>query len=93
MGARSSDVESALSLLASDLLRRDATRDDEVTLLALAAAPRYVTPVGEAAIHRALLAIAERDHGDADRDALVPLANAVGVQDTFNLSESAEVTH
>jgi hypothetical protein len=92
-GARSSDVEGALSLLASDLLRRDATRDDEVTLLALAAAPRFVTPVGEAAIRRALLAIAARDHGDGEREELEPLAKAVGVGDTFDLSEGVGVTH
>ena len=92
-GARSSDVEGALSLLASDLLRRDATRDDEVTLLALAAAPRFVTPVGEAAIRRALLAIAACDHGDGEREELEPLAKAVGVGDTFDLSEGVGVTH
>jgi hypothetical protein len=93
LGAGSSDVEGALSLLASDLLRRDANRDDEVTLLALASAPRYVTPVGEAAIRRALFAIAARDAADAERDALVALARAVGVADTFHLSEVSEGTH
>ncbi len=92
-GARSSDVEGALSLLASDLLRRDATHDDELTLLALAATPRYVTPVGEAAIRRALWAIAARDHGDVKREALVLLAHAVGVSDTSNLSGAHEGTH
>ncbi len=92
-GAESNDVEGALGLLASDLLRRDATRDDEVTLLALAATPRYVTPVGEAAIRRALWAIAARDHGHVEREALVLLAEAVGVSDTFNLSGAGEGTH
>ncbi len=92
-GARSSDVEGTLGLLASDLLRRDATRDDEVTLLALAATQRYVTPVGEAAIRRALWAIAARDHGHVEREALVLLAEAVGVSDTFNLSGAGEGTH
>jgi hypothetical protein len=93
MGVGSSDVEGALSLLASDLLQRDATRDDEVTLLALASTPRFVTPVGEAAIRRALYAIAARDDPDAERDALVALARAVGVGDTFNLSEATEANH
>jgi hypothetical protein len=93
LGARSSDVEGALSLLASDLLYRVATRDDEATLLALAAAPRFVTPVGEAAIRRALLAIAARDCGEVDRESLVPLASAVGVADTFNLSEASRANH
>jgi len=83
----SSDVEGALSVLASDLLRRDANRDDEVTLLALASTPRYVTPVGEAAIRRALFAIAARDAPDAERGSLVALARAVGVGDTLHLSE------
>ncbi len=93
MGVGSSDVEGALSLLASDLLHRDATRDDEVTLLALASTPRFVTPVGEAAIRRALYAIAARDDPDAERGALVALARAVGVGDTFNLSEATEANH
>jgi hypothetical protein len=93
MGRGSSDVEGALSLLASDLLRRDATRDDEVTLLALASTPRYVTPVGEAAIRRALFAIAARDDVATDRSRLVALATAVGVADTFNLSEASGVNH
>jgi hypothetical protein len=93
MGRGSSDVEGALSLLASDLLRRDATRDDEVTLLALASTPRYVTPVGEAAIRRALFAIAARDDVATDRSRLVALATAVGVEDTFNLSEATGVNH
>jgi hypothetical protein len=93
MGARSSDVEGALSLLAADLLRRRATRDDQFTLRALAARPRYVTPVGEAAIRRALWAMAAHAHGDDDHEVLAPLAKAVGVPDTFNLSEGDGVTH
>jgi hypothetical protein len=93
LGQGSSDVEGALSLLASDLLRRDANRDDEVTLLALASTPRYVTPVGEAAIRRALFAIAARDSPDAERDPLIALATAVGVADTFYLSEVARSNH
>ena len=93
LGQGSSDVEGALSLLASDLLRRDANRDDEVTLLALASTPRYVTPLGEAAIRRALFAIAARDSPDAERDPLIALATAVGVADTFYLSEVARSNH
>lgn len=82
VGPASGDVELALSLLAADLLRRDATSDDEVTLLALASSPRYVTPVGEAAIRRALAAIAARDHPGVARPALAPLASAVGMATT-----------
>lgn len=86
VGPASHDVELALSLLASDLLGRDATRDDEVTLLALARAPRYVTAVGEAAIRRALAAIAAREHAGVARPALVALASAVGMADTLHLA-------
>ena len=85
-GATSDDVEGALSLLASDLLHRDATRDDEVTLLALAATPRFVTPVGESAIRRALWAIAARDRSRGPRASLAPLAVAVGLADSEHLS-------
>lgn len=88
VGPGASDVEGALSLLASDLLRRDATRDDEVSLRALASASRFVTPVGEAALRRALWAIAARDAPDVDRSGLGALAAAVGVTDTLHLSES-----
>ena len=85
-GATSDDAEGALSLLASDLLHRDATRDDEVTLLALAATPRFVTPVGESAIRRALWAIAARDRSRGPRASLAPLAVAVGLADSEHLS-------
>jgi hypothetical protein len=90
VGADDRDVESALALLASDLLRRSATKDDEVTLVALASTPRFVSPVSEAAIRRALLAIAAHDGATSERGYLVPLATAVGLADTFNLSEGAE---
>ena len=90
VGPDDRDVESALALLASDLLRRSATKDDEVTLVALASTPRFVSPVSEAAIRRALLAIAAHDGATSERGYLVPLATAVGLADTFNLSEVAE---
>jgi len=86
VGAQSGDVDEALGLLASDLLRRDASRDDEVTLVALASASRYATPVAEAAIRRALRAIDARDGARVRRDALIPLAAAVGLTDTLHLS-------
>ncbi|MBW4029565.1 MAG: DUF3536 domain-containing protein [Acidobacteria bacterium] len=89
----SSDVESALSLLAADLLDREASRDDEVTLVALASTPRYVTPVGEAAIRRALLAVAARDRVVADRQALGALASAVGLSATFTPAGALRVSH
>jgi len=91
-GRDSADVEGALSLLASDLLHRDATRDDEVVLVALASTPRVVSPVGEAAIRRALWAISARDRGERDRDALAPLARAVGIADSTHLSGASEPT-
>jgi len=93
LGRGSGDVEGALTLLASDLLHRDATRADEVTLTALASTPRYVTPVGEAAIRRALFAIAARDAPGTDRSSLVALATAAGVADTFHLPEASRVSH
>ena len=87
------DVDGALSVLAADLLSRDATRDDEVTLLALASASRFVTPVGEAAILRALRAIAARNHDFHVRHALRPLALAVGMRDDTYLSGDAAPNH
>jgi hypothetical protein len=92
VGPDDRDVESALALLASDLLRRSATKDDEVTLVALASTPRFVSPVSEAAIRRALLAIAANDGANSERGYLVSLATAVGLADTFNLSEVTEAS-
>jgi hypothetical protein len=86
LGAGRDDVEAALGLLAVDLLGRDATRDDEVSLVALASVPRFVSPISEAALRRALFAIAARDDGARRREALSPLARALGVADTFHLS-------
>jgi hypothetical protein len=93
MGQGSFDVEGALSLLASDLVHRDVTAHDEAALVALASTPRYVTPVGEAALRRALWAIAARDQPGAHHEALVDLAGAVGLGDTFNLSGAPQTLH
>ncbi|MDE3031937.1 MAG: hypothetical protein KGI65_10035, partial [Acidobacteriota bacterium] len=93
MGPGSLDVEGALGLLACDLLIRDADRHDEVTLLALASTPRFVTPVGEAAIRRALLAIAARDRDGVDRALLAPLARAVGLSDLLGRGGTVGDTH
>ena len=93
IGPGSLDVEGALSLLASDLLSRDASRDDEVTLVALASTPRYVTPVGEAAIRRAILAVVSRDRGARDRRALLELAGAVGLVDALAAVGAPRANH
>ena len=93
IGPGSLDVEGALSLLASDLLSRDASRDDEVTLVALASAPRYVTPVGEAAIRRAIQGVVSRDRGARDRRALLELAGAVGLADAVAAAGPPRANH
>jgi len=93
VGPGSPDVEGALGLLASDLLRRDASRDDEVTLVALASTPRYVTPVGEAAIRRAILGIVSRDATGVERRTLLELAGAVGLADAVTLAGAPPVNH
>jgi Domain of unknown function (DUF3536) len=80
----SDDVDAALNVLASDLLDRSPSADDEATLLALARTPRIVSPLGEAAIRRALWTMAAHDGPDVDRPALDALARAVGVADSSN---------
>lgn len=93
VGPGSLDVEAALSLLASDLLYRDANRDDEVSLLALASTPRYVMPGAEAAIRRAVVAIVSRDPAGADRRSLAALASAVGLGDVITAAGAPRVNH
>ena len=91
-GPGSDDVEGALNLLAADLLRRDATGDDAVTLVALASAPRFVSPVSEAALRRALAAVTARD-GDKRREILKPLATVLGVAEVVTGTEPTQRTH
>ncbi len=79
VGPASSDFEGALHLLVADLLTRAADRDDVEVLLALAGAPRCVTPPGEASIRRAVLAVAGSSENRADLALLAPLAAAVGL--------------
>jgi hypothetical protein len=75
----SRDYEAALNMLVAELLVREATADDEAVLLALACGPRYVTPIAEASIRRALLAIRGFDGPSRVRARLVPLYAAVGL--------------
>lgn len=79
VGPASSDYEGALHLLVADLLTRPAGRDDVEVLLALAGAPRCVTPAGEASIRRAVLAVVAGAETRADLELLAPLARAVGL--------------
>ena len=92
VGPGSADVDSALAVLAADLLSRDAGPGDELALVALAVTPRFVSPLAEASIRRALAAISARDQGVV-RPALADLALAVGVADTFNLPGPPGANH
>jgi hypothetical protein len=76
----------------ADVLERAANSDDVAVLVALASAPRYVTPVGEASIRRALLAIVEYVETQSDLDRLTPLALAVGLGDIVDHHSSPAVS-
>jgi len=73
------DVDMALNNLVAELLVRPATTDDELVLVALSVAPRFVTPIAEASIRRALLAMASHDPTIAHRPSLAQLRVAVGL--------------
>ena len=73
------DYERALDLLVAEVLSRPAAADDVVALVALAGAPRWVSPSGEASIRRALLAITGQSGETIELDLLAPLARAVGL--------------
>lgn len=77
----STDYEGALNLLVAEVLTRPAGRDESVALVALAGAPRYVAPVAEASIRRALLAITGQRGVQVDLDLLAPLARAVDLEE------------
>ena len=82
LGAQHLDVEAALNELATQLLARAATTEDERALVSLAGATRYVSPIGEAAIRRALLALrATRGPGGWGKP-LTELAGALGLEAT-----------
>ncbi len=93
MGAGALDVDETLNLLAAALIGRDATRADELSLLALASTARFVTPLAEAALRRALLAIAARDESAEHRAALTPLARALQLVDSRYLSGESAPSH
>jgi len=76
----SEDVEMALNNLVAELLVRPATTDDETVLVALSVAPRFVTPIAEASIRRALLAMVSHDPAAAHRPSLTRLRVAVGLE-------------
>ncbi len=81
-GAGSVDADQALTELAAQLLARPATSEDERALVALAGAARIVSPIGEAAVRRALLAMgATRGSGGWGED-LVRLATVLGLGPT-----------
>lgn len=81
IGPDSADYEEALNLLVTELLMRRANQDDVGVLIALASAPRCVTPIGEASIRRALLAIVGRGVTGLDFGGAAALATAVGLGD------------
>ena len=73
------DVEMAINNLVAELLVRPATTNDELVLAALSVAPRFVTPIAEAGIRRALLAMASHDASVAHRASLAALRVAIGL--------------
>jgi hypothetical protein len=58
--------------------------EDEAVLVALSVAPRFVTPIAEASIRRALLAIESHDDSTRHRHSLDALRVAVGLSATSN---------
>ncbi|MBU6495301.1 MAG: DUF3536 domain-containing protein [Acidobacteria bacterium] len=82
-GVGSHDYEGATDALAAELLRRPGTRDDDALLQALACAPRCVSPSGETALRRALMALVSHGLDDVRRETLGPLGRAVGLAEMF----------
>ncbi len=77
-GTGSADYEEALNLLVARVLANPAGEDEVAVLVALAGAPRYVTPIGEASIRRAIVAIAGQNPAP-DLSIVAPLAKALGM--------------
>jgi hypothetical protein len=75
------DFEGALNALTVELLERPAGHEELKALVALAGASRYVSPIGEASIRRALVAAVGRGNQGVDLDLVAPLARAVGLGD------------
>ncbi|NNN03440.1 MAG: DUF3536 domain-containing protein [Acidimicrobiaceae bacterium] len=82
-GPGSHDYEGALDALAAELLTRPGTRDDDALVMALACAPRCVSPSGEVALHRALVALVSHGLDAPRRGVLGPLGRAVGLSAMF----------
>ncbi len=76
-GEGSVDVDQALSQLAAQLLARPATPEDERALVALAGAARVVSPIGQAAVRRALLATLATRESKGWGEELVGLATVL----------------
>ncbi len=82
LGAERHDVEAALNEFATQLLARAATAEDERVLVSLAGAARYVSPIGDAAIRRALLALRATRGPGVWSESLTELAIALGIETT-----------
>ncbi len=93
LGTAHGEVDRALNELAADLLSRPATFEDEIVLASLACAPRYVTPIGESAIRRALWAMARTRPADGHWPELVGLAAAVGLAPPGPPASDASISH
>jgi alpha-amylase/alpha-mannosidase (GH57 family) len=93
LGSAEVDVEGALNLLAAQLLTRPVTVEDETVLVSLARVARYVTPIGEAAIRRALRS---GEHGwvaEGDASPVASLARAVGLGATGPTTVASPSSH
>jgi hypothetical protein len=86
VGPSSTDFEGALRLVVAEFLTRPVTRDDVEVLLALAGAPRCVTPSGEASIRRAILAAVGGSDTSGDLELLSELTGAVGLSQALTRS-------
>ena len=82
LGAREGDVDAALNELAAQLLARPATIEDERALVSLAGATRIVSPIGESAIRRALLAIRATRGPGGWSETLAELVGVLGLEPT-----------
>lgn len=84
------DYEGALDRLVAEILAGATDRAAAAALVALAGAPRCVSPMGEASIRRALLALRAHNRDVFDAVRLSPLALAVGLTDLAATTRDAE---
>ncbi|NNN01912.1 MAG: DUF3536 domain-containing protein [Acidimicrobiaceae bacterium] len=78
LGSPDGDVDGALNVLAAELLTRPTTIEDEAVLVSLARFSRFVSPIGEAAIRRALLASGRSRVLEGDASPVSSLARSTG---------------